>query len=194
MNNLSDCFQLDKTPFSDGFSSLTRLEIDYFVALFEEAYLNDKTIFIAGLDKDANIFPAWYESLQKQLFSKVGSKVRCIFLDVKTLFSVSKNDLDATEDLLSEQLALCAEKNDLFICMPTVANSPAVLKALAVAKNLQIITLCFVTHGQEKFGKFSDFVVHVRSSNSKIVLAGISLVINLFLMDQVCASNAKGAL
>jgi D-sedoheptulose 7-phosphate isomerase len=123
--------------------------------LLEEAYYNDRRIFIMGNGGSAATASHFALDLAKNTIMAGVPRVKAISLtDQVPLITAWSNDT-AYEHVFAEQLANLVEPGDVVIGISASGNSPNVINALALAKRSRAYTIGLLG---ARGGKIKDLV------------------------------------
>lgn len=145
-------------------------QIDFVCAALLEAYQEGRTLFLFGNGGSASLSTHMACDLGKGTSSPENrNRVRVIALtDNIPTITAWAND-SSYEDIFSEQLKNLALPGDLAIAISGSGNSPNVLKALMVGRQLGMKTVGIGGFGGGKMKSLCDLSVIVPSNNMQIV-------------------------
>ena len=88
------------------------------------------------------------------------------------------------ESIYSEQLATLGNKGDLLICLSGSGNSPNILKAINVAKNMGIFVVGVLGYDGGKAKKVVDLDIHIKINDMQIS-EDFQLIVFHYLMQSL---------
>jgi D-sedoheptulose 7-phosphate isomerase len=145
--------------------SLPITQIAKALAMVETAMREGRTVFIAGNGGSAATASHMANDLLKTVAKKHGRSVRVIALsDNVPLLTAIANDEDFLE-VFSSQLRPLARVGDLLIVISGSGNSPNILRALAVAKEMGVRSIGFLGMDGGKACKAVDVDIVVPSDD-----------------------------
>src|SRR5438105_2625380 len=138
-------------PINTYFSELEQLlrtislrHLEEILLLLEQAYRNDRRIFIMGNGGSAATASHFALDLSKNTVMAGAPRLEAISLtDHVPLITAWSNDI-AYEHIFSEQLANMIEPGDVVIGISTSGNSPNVINALRLAKQYRAYTVALL--------------------------------------------------
>ena len=114
-----------------------------------------------------------------------GGKFRGLSLcDNIGLITAHSNDI-CYEEVFSGQLKAIGDSDDLLIVVSGSGNSPNVLKAIQMSKELSMTSLSIVGYDGGKCLQLSDHSIHVKSFDMQIC-EDIHLLIGHIIMKNIC--------
>lgn len=151
---------------------LSRIPAKHFKAIADvifKAYDEDKQVFIFGNGGSATIASHMACDLGKGTLSNVydhaEKRFRVIALtDNMALFSALANDV-GYEHVFSQQLRNLVQGGDVVIGISGSGNSPNVINALILAKQMGATTVGFVGFDGGKMKQFCDYYLHFQEYN-----------------------------
>lgn len=148
-------------------------DIAFGVKILQIAYEYDGKIFIIGNGGSAAIASHFANDLNKTVFGQKGEKkikrfqVICLADNTPSLTAWA-NDV-GFEDIFSEQLKNFAQEKDVLIAISSSGNSPNIIKAVNVAKELHLSVIGFTGFDGGKLFSLADAKIHIPSKVYEIV-------------------------
>lgn len=137
--------------------------IDQVVRTLHEARLNNRQVFIMGNGGSASTASHFVCDLGKNTRIKGMPNFRVIGLaDNMALFSALAND-EGYENVFSGQLASLVCPGDVVIGISASGNSPNVLNAIQLAKEMEAATIGFTGFDGGRLSRMVEIPVHVDS-------------------------------
>ncbi len=129
----------------------------------EQALTEQRQVFIAGNGGSAATASHMANDLMKGVAKGGGPGLRAIALsDNVALITAIANDEDYSE-IFASQLAVLGQPGDVLIVFTGSGNSPNIVRAVAVAQQMQITTIGFLGMGGGQVAKMVDVPVIVPS-------------------------------
>ena len=160
-----------------------------------EAYNAGKTVFIAGNGGSAAIASHLACDLEKTVAGPPGRRatrrLRAVSLsDNMATLTAWAND-EGYENVFSERLLAHADPGDVLLVISSSGNSPNILEALRVARELDMRTIAWVGFGGGRAMDLADCCVHVAIDDYGMA-EGIHGVIGHLVTDLV-VQGVRGA-
>lgn len=175
MNRINQIADQSKTPgefAKEYFNYLKELldnigvaAIDSLIAAFEDARLNENTIFIAGNGGSATTATTMANDLGFDVIKKTGTEkpFRVFALtDNSAVITAISNDV-GYENIFLNQLKIHYRRGDKFLSISASGNSPNVVKAAEWVKAQGGSVISFVGFQGGRLKEISDVVVHVQA-------------------------------
>jgi len=148
-------------------------EIARAVKLMQAAYEHDGKIFLIGNGGSAAIATHFANDLNKTVFGYKGEKnakrFQAISLsDNTSALTAWANDV-GFEDVFAEQLRNFGQDKDILIAISSSGNSPNIIKAVAMAKNLHMSVAGFAGFEGGKLLELSDAKILIPSREYEII-------------------------
>jgi D-sedoheptulose 7-phosphate isomerase len=134
------------------------------IDVLHEARINNRQIFIMGNGGSASTATHFVCDLAKNTRKDGWPSFRVIGLsDNMALMTAYAND-DGYEHVFAHQLASFVQPHDVVIGISTSGNSPNVLNAIALANDMDAITIGFTGFDGGRLGSMVDIEVHTPSN------------------------------
>jgi D-sedoheptulose 7-phosphate isomerase len=148
-------------------------EIAKALKILQAAYENDGKIFLIGNGGSAAISSHFANDLNKTVFGYRGDKKAKRFQAISLADNTSaltawSNDV-GFESVFAEQLKNFAQEKDILFAISSSGNSPNIIKAAEVAKNLNMAVIGLAGFDGGKLLSLADAKIHVPSSKYQIV-------------------------
>ena len=171
---MEDLINLYKKESNNAFQSLPTKDIDAFVQIIINTYLNEKKVFACGnggnvasvqnLVLDLNMHP--FVSEDKSARKGGRNKFQAISLcDSAAAITGMTNDI-GFENIFAEQLKYQANKGDILFAMSGSGNSGNVIEALKLAKEMGMICVVITRNINTKSDEYADLTLRITSDNS----------------------------
>ena len=168
---------------------IRELELAQLATLIQAAQQNQRTVFIAGNGGSASTASHWATDLGKGLHHRIGKGVKALSLSDNTAWiSAAANDI-GYDSIFSDQLRAHAKAGDVLIVISASGNSPNIIKALQVARDIGVTSVSIVGFDGGAAKIASDYTVHVPTDSGKYGLAeDAQLILNHFLCDYLAGA------
>ena len=171
---MKDLISTYKKESSDAFISIKTEDIEAFVDLIIDAYINEKKVFACGnggnvasvqnLVLDLNMHP--FVSEDKSQRKGKRNKFHAISLCESTAAITGiANDL-GMDNIFVEQLKYQAGKGDILFAMSGSGNSKNIIEALKIAKKLGMVCVVMTRNNNTKSDDYADLVLRITSDKS----------------------------
>lgn len=143
--------------------SINLESVDKLVRVFEEARLNDNTIFVAGNGGSATTATTMANDMGSDILKKCskGKPFRLFALsDNTSMITAIANDVGYDKIFLN-QLKIHYRQGDILLAISASGNSPNVVKAAEWVKEKGGHVISFVGFSGGKLKEISDVVIHV---------------------------------
>tara|TARA_B100002019_G_scaffold276069_1_gene274548 strand:- start:374 stop:1006 length:633 start_codon:yes stop_codon:yes gene_type:complete len=170
----TDLIDLYKKESCDRFNEIDNESISKFIDIVFEAYLKERTIFVAGnggtagylqnFVVDFNMHPFVADDKTKPS-SVIRNKFKCVNLcaDQATLTGIT-NDL-GYENVYLEQLKYQLEPEDVFIGMSGSGNSQNIVKAMEYCVYSNVKTVLLTRNLDNKCNKYADLSISLKGKS-----------------------------
>ena len=149
------CHILHNLPLSDFALALDRLE---------KALVEQRRVFLAGNGGSAATASHMAEDLMKGVAQSMGKSFRAISLsDNVPLITAIAND-ESYSEIFASQLRALAQAGDVLIVFSGSGNSANIVRAVEVARQMQVKTIAFLGMGGGQVAKMADVSVIVPSN------------------------------
>ncbi|RQV98772.1 SIS domain-containing protein [bacterium] len=133
------------------------------IEIFEQAYDNDRTVYICGNGGSSSAASHWVCDFAKGTIAQGKRRLRMFSLgDNDAMLTAYANDLDY-EQVFSEPVKTYVRKDDVVILITASGNSPNILKAAAAAREQGAVTVGLIGFGGGKLKSLVDHSVVVQS-------------------------------
>ncbi len=171
---MKDLISTYKKESADAFISIKTEDIEAFVDLIIDAYINEKKVFACGnggnvasvqnLVLDLNMHP--FVSEDKSQRKGKRNKFHAISLCESTAAITGiANDL-GMDNIFVEQLKYQAGKGDILFAMSGSGNSKNIIEALKIAKKLGMVCVVMTRNNNTKSDDYADLVLRITSDKS----------------------------
>jgi len=148
-------------------------EIAQTIKILHSTYEDDGRIYLIGNGGSAAIASHFANDLNKTVFGHKGEKKVKRFQAISLVDNVPvltawANDV-GFEEVFSEQLKNFAREKDALVAISSSGNSPNIIKAVEIAKNLHMPIIGLVGFDGGKLLPLSDAKIYVNSSKYSIV-------------------------
>ena len=148
------CRVLHDLPLSDLARALETLE---------KALAERRQVFLAGNGGSAATASHMAQDLVKDVAKKGGRGLQALALsDSVPLITAIAND-ESYSEIFASQLAALGQPGDVLIVFSGSGNSPSIVRAVAVAQQMQITTIAFLGMRGGRVAKMADVAVIVPS-------------------------------
>jgi D-sedoheptulose 7-phosphate isomerase len=138
-------------------------KIEEAIQILREARLTNKKIFIMGNGGSASTASHFVCDLSKNTYKEGWPPFRVIGLsDNIPSITAYAND-EGYEYVFSKQLSSLINYGDIVICISASGNSPNVIRAVEVAKQVSARTISFTGFDGGKLGSMVDVNIHIPS-------------------------------
>jgi len=153
----------------DALLSVDNNQIIAATETLRKAYLTNKNVFVCGNGGSAAISDHFHCDHSKGVCfdTDMKPKIQSLASNMSTITAIA-NDF-SYDEIFSYQLQMKAIPGDVLVTVSSSGNSPNIIKAIEVAKslNMTVISLCGFSGGES--AKLSDIVLHVKEDNYGIV-------------------------
>lgn len=165
-----------KDYFKDLCSSINKVsfqDIELVIKLLDSVYKNNGRIFLIGNGGSSAIASHFASDLNKTVLGHKGDKnvkrfqAFCLSDNVPVLTAWA-NDV-GFEKIFAEQLKNFAKPNDVLIAISSSGNSPDIIEAIKVAKELSVQVISMVGFDGGEILPLANVKVHVSSSSYAMV-------------------------
>lgn len=129
----------------------------------ETAITNDRQIFSCGNGGSAAISNHLHCDLGKGVAQRLYNQPRIQSLSANSAVMTAIANDRGFDETFSYQLFLSARANDLLIAISSSGNSPNIIEALEMAKDIGMRTIALTGFNRGKAGALADVNVHVAS-------------------------------
>ncbi len=148
-------------------------EVAFAIKLLQSAYERDGKIYLIGNGGSAAIASHFANDLNKTVFGQKGEKQAKRFQAICLADNVSSltawaNDV-GFESIFAEQLRNFAQEKDVLLAISASGNSPNIIKAVEMAKELHVPIIGFCGFDGGKLLTLSDAKILVPSQKYEIV-------------------------
>jgi D-sedoheptulose 7-phosphate isomerase len=168
-------------------------EVETVIGVFEQAYRDDRTIFICGNGGSATTASHWVCDFSKGTVSPAGKRIRMYSVgDNMAMLTAYANDVNY-ESVFSEPLKTYVRPGDVVLLLTASGNSPNVLAAAETAREMGATTVGLIGFGGGKLAKLVDHQIMVNCreygpvEDLHLILDHI---ISLYMRKVVSASTA----
>lgn len=160
--NIEHIFHTHSGAVAYGFSSINLDLMQKAADVIVGAIIDGKNIFTCGNGASASIAQHWACDYTKGCsFLERGIKPRVISLSGNIpLMTAISNDI-SYDEVYSYQLERLADPGDVLITISSSGNSPNVVRAIEVAKTMDVTTIALTGFHGGKCKEMSDIPVHV---------------------------------
>lgn len=149
-----------------------------------KAFEDDMTVFAAGNGGSAATASHMACDFLKTTLGKcpsdAGRRLRCVALtDSMPIVTAYANDT-SYEHVFAEPLRSLAHTGDVLMAISASGNSPNILRALAMARNIGMVSIAFLGFGGGKAVEMADHAVLIDSDNYGIVEDAHSILMHMF--------------
>ena len=158
-----------KAQINEGLDSIeTKVFLDV-VELITNAHRARANVFVAGNGGSAAIAEHFSCDHSKGVGSNTGYFPKLISLTSNvSLFTAYANDIGYSR-VFSEQLVNFADAGDVLIVITSSGNSPNIIEALKVAKQLGMKTVSFTGFNGGQASNMADYNIHIDIDNYGVV-------------------------
>ena len=137
-------------------------QIEHVLDVFEQAYREDRTIFICGNGGSASTASHWVCDFSKGTTAEKGRRLRMICLgDNLPMLTAYANDVNY-ESVFSEPVKTFVRPKDVVVLLTASGNSPNVLAAAKAARDMGATTVGLIGFGGGKLASLVDFQITVQ--------------------------------
>jgi phosphoheptose isomerase len=177
---LSDYLANYTKSLSDTVTQIPQEKLELAYSIIKKANLENANIYVAGNGGSSAIAGHlccdWIKGVY--LPSHPTLKVQSL-TDNTALLTAIANDF-SFEESFSAQLKMLAKKGDVLILISSSGNSPNVVKAAEVAKELQMSTIAFTGFSGGKLQNLADVCLHAAIENYGIAEDAHQLLMHVF--------------
>ena len=138
-------------------------QIERTLEIFEQAYRDDRTIFICGNGGSASTASHWVCDFSKGTVAANGRRMRMICLgDNLPMLTAYANDVNY-ESVFSEPVRTFVRPKDVVVLLTASGNSPNVLEAAKAAREIGATTIGLIGFGGGKLAQLVDHQITVSS-------------------------------
>lgn len=161
MNERRDHIQLYLDQLRKMLDELPLDAVEGVIEVFEKAYRQGNTIFICGNGGSASTSSHWACDLAKGTVADGAPRLKAVSVaDNLALLTAYANDLDYNR-VFSEPLRTYAKPGDVAVLITASGNSPNVLEAARVAREIGMISVGLIGFGGGKLASMVDHQVTV---------------------------------
>jgi D-sedoheptulose 7-phosphate isomerase len=148
---------------STSFSNLDRSEIFNFIDLLEDAYKNEKFVFVIGNGGSAANASHFAQDLAKGTKFKIdqSKRLKALSLTDNLPFITAQGNDEGYESIFVEQLKTYAKPGDYLVAISGSGNSPNILKAVDWANEKGLTTIGITGFDGGKLKKLARHSVNV---------------------------------
>lgn len=142
-------------------SELSIDQIEQALDVFEQAYRDDRTIFICGNGGSASTASHWVCDFSKGTVSSNDRRLRMMCLgDNLPMLTAFANDVNY-ESVFAEPVKTYVRPKDVVILLTASGNSPNVLAAARAAREIGAVTIGLIGFGGGKLASLVDYQITV---------------------------------
>lgn len=135
--------------------------VERVIEVFENAYRNDKTIYLCGNGGSASTASHWACDLAKGTVAAEAPRLRAISVaDNLALLTAYANDVDYAH-VFSEPLRTYGKPGDVAVLITASGNSPNILDAARAARDIGMISVGMIGFGGGKLLSLVDYHITV---------------------------------
>ena len=134
----------------------------------KSAYLSRRDVYVCGNGGSLSMSENFVVGHGKGLQYDTDLNPRIQSLTSSPLISAIANDV-GYDYIFSYQIEMKGNQDDVLIAISASGNSPNIIKALATAKEKELITIAFVGFDGGKAKEIADIVIHVNENNCGII-------------------------
>jgi D-sedoheptulose 7-phosphate isomerase len=151
------------TSVSSTFENLNKSEIFNFIDLLENAYNNDKFVFVIGNGGSAANASHFAQDLAKgtKLNVNQAKRLKALSLTDNLPFITAQGNDEGYESIFVEQLKTYAKSGDYLVAISGSGNSPNILKAIEWANENGVTTIGITGFDGGKLRKLAKHSVNV---------------------------------
>ncbi len=136
-------------------------QIERVLDVFEEAYRDDRTIFICGNGGSASTASHWVCDFSKGTNATHGKRLRMISLgDNLPMLTAYANDVNY-DSVFAEPVRTFVRPRDVVVLLTASGNSPNVLEAARAAREMGAVTVGLIGFGGGKLAQLVDHQITV---------------------------------
>jgi len=155
----------------DFLESINAFDFDKnIIQVISDSVKHKQTIFVCGNGGSASIsnhMACDFSKIANNNFRENRYKIMSLVSDVNILTAISNDN--SYDDVFSEQLLSHSKKNDILILISSSGNSPNIVKALNVAKQIGLITIGICGFDGGYLFDNSDYKAYVNCNQYGIV-------------------------
>lgn len=164
--------------------AIDHAQLEAVEAVLVKAFEDDMTIFVAGNGGSAATASHMACDFLKTTLGKhpleAGRRLRCIALtDSMPIVTAYGNDT-SYEHIFAEPLRSLAYTGDVLVAISASGNSPNILRALEMARDIGMGSVAFLGFGGGKAFEMADHAVLIESDNYGIVEDAHSILMHMF--------------
>jgi len=143
--------------------SLDAKEVENFLNLLEDAYKNEKFVFVIGNGGSAANASHFAQDLAKGTRIKPDQpkRLKALSLTDNTPFITAQGNDDGYESIFEQQLRTFANKGDYVVAISGSGNSPNIIKAIEWADKNGLVTIGVTGFDGGKLKKIAHHTVNV---------------------------------
>ena len=151
-----------------GLESVDKKQLQKVLELLELAYKKRIPVFVCGNGGSLTMSDHFHCDHAKGTHFDALMRPRIEPLTSGSILTAIANDI-GYEDVFSFQLSMKGGAGDILVAISASGNSPNIISAIKMARNLNMETIAFVGFDGGEAAKLADYVLHVQEDNYGII-------------------------
>jgi D-sedoheptulose 7-phosphate isomerase len=136
--------------------------VDRVIGVFEDAYRNERTVFLCGNGGSAALAAHWACDLAKGTVTAGAPRLRAMSVgDNLAMLTAYANDLNYAQ-VFAEPLRTYGRTGDVAVLISASGNSPNILEAAQAAREIGMVTVGLIGFGGGKLAAMVDHQITVK--------------------------------